>query len=132
MLDDDYESLDQIEEERADAWNEHDTSTTTPPPNERDAVAQEIAELRHFKMLATNIRDNAKGKALLTALDRAFAELERLGAARKAIIFTESKRTQDYLLNLLAETPYGDGIVLFNGSNSDARAGYLQGLAKTP
>ena len=77
---------------------------------------------RHFKALATNIRDNAKGKALLTALDRAFAELDRLGAARKAIIFTESKRTQEYLLNLLADTPYGDGIVLFNGTNSDQRA----------
>src|SRR5690606_40358798 len=46
----------------------------------------------------------------------------RLGAARKAIIFTESKRTQEYLLNLLADTPYGDGIVLFNGTNSDQRA----------
>jgi superfamily II DNA or RNA helicase len=41
---------------------------------------------------------------------------------RKAIIFTESKRTQEYLLNLLADTPYGDGIVLFNGTNSDQRA----------
>ena len=89
---------------------------------ERDAIAQEIEELRHFKTLATNIRDNAKGEALLTALDRAFAELDRLGAARKAIIFTESKRTQEYLLNLLADTSYGDGIVLFNGTNSDQRA----------
>ena len=79
-------------------------------------------EDRHFKTLATNIRDNAKGKALLTALDRAFAELERLGAAKKAIIFTESKRTQEYLLSLLADTSYGEGIVLFNGTNSDARA----------
>src|SRR5690606_5088836 len=65
---------------------------------------------------------NAKGIALLTALDRAFAELERLGAAKKAIIFTESRRTQDYILSLLADTSYGNGIVLFNGTNSDARA----------
>jgi hypothetical protein len=85
-------------------------------------VAQEIAELRHFKALASRIRENAKGSALLTALDRAFAELARLGAARKAILFTESKRTQAYLLTLLEGTAYGDGIVLFNGSNSDARA----------
>ncbi|MDA8119484.1 MAG: helicase-related protein, partial [Gammaproteobacteria bacterium] len=40
----------------------------------------------------------------------------------KAIIFTESRRTQEYLLDLLADTPYGDGIVLFNGTNSDQRA----------
>ena len=122
VLDEDYESLDQIEEERADEQKKQGTSAAPPTPNERDAVTQEIAELRHFKKLATNIRDNAKGKALLTALDRAFSELERLGAAKKAIIFTESKRTQEYLLSLLADTSYGEGIVLFNGTNSDARA----------
>ena len=122
VLDEDYESLDQIEEERADEWNAQGPSAAPPMLSERDAVVQEIAELRHFKTLATNIRDNAKGKALLTALDRAFAELERLGAAKKAIIFTESKRTQEYLLSLLADTSYGEGIVLFNGTNSDARA----------
>lgn len=117
-LDEDYESLD----ETADEWNDKDSDVAAASRLERDVIAQEIEELHHFKTLATNIRDNAKGKALLTALDRAFAELDRLGAPRKAIIFTESKRTQEYLLNLLADTPYGDGIVLFNGTNSDQRA----------
>lgn len=117
-LDEDYESL----EETADEWNEQDDNATESNFDERDAISREIEELRGFIQLATNIRDNSKGKALLTALERAFAELDRLGAAKKAIIFTESKRTQKYLLELLAETPYGDGIVLFNGTNSDARA----------
>ncbi|USX17287.1 SNF2-related protein [Oxalobacteraceae bacterium OTU3CAMAD1] len=117
-LDQDYESLD----ETADEWNEQAPSTAPSTSNERDALAQEIAELLHFKTLATNIRDNAKGNALLTALDRAFLELERLGAPKKAIIFTESKRTQEYLLSLLEDTSYGQGIVLFNGTNSDVRA----------
>ena len=120
-LDEDYESLD----ETADEWNGEDRDATSAP-DERDAIADEIAELRHFKTLATSIRDNAKGKALLTALERAFAELKRLGALRKAIIFTESRRTQEYLLSLLAESEYagshGEGIVLFNGTNSDANA----------
>lgn len=117
-LDEDYESLD----ETADEWSDQESASATPSRSERNAIAQEIEELRHFKALATSIRDNAKGKALLTALDRAFAELDRLGATKKAIIFTESKRTQEYLLTLLADTPYGDGIVLFNGTNSDQRA----------
>lgn len=117
-LDADYESL----EETADEWEERESSAGASAADQRDAVAQEIAELRHFKSLATNIRENAKGTALLTALDRAFAELDRLGAAKKAIIFTESKRTQEYLLSLLDKTPYGEGIVLFNGTNNDARA----------
>ncbi len=115
---DDYESLD----ETADEWNDQESGNEPSARNERDAVAQEIEELRYFKLLATNIRDNAKGKALLTALERAFAELERLGAPKKAIIFTESRRTQEYLLSLLADTHYGEGIVLFNGTNSDARS----------
>lgn len=122
VLDDDYESLNQIEEERADEWDGQEATAASPAASRRDAVAQEIAELKHFKTLATNIRENAKGTALLTALDKAFAELGRLRAAKKAIIFTESKRTQEYLLSLLSDTPYGEGIVLFNGTNSDARA----------
>ncbi|CAJ9335776.1 SNF2 family helicase [Burkholderia pseudomallei] len=117
-LDEDYEALD----ETADEWNGQNSSANTHDGTESDAIAQEIEELRHFKALATNIRDDAKGKALLTALDGAFAELDRLGAEKKAIIFTESKRTQEYLLHLLADTPHGDGVVLFNGTNSDARA----------
>ena len=121
-LDEDYESLDETAEEFVDGDDDPASGAAGPSKEERTAISNEIDELRHFKTLATSIRDNAKGMALLTALDRAFAELERLGAAKKAIIFTESRRTQDYLLSLLADTPYGDGIVLFNGTNSDARA----------
>lgn len=117
VLDDDYESLG----ETADEWEGQEATSASSGVSQR-AVAQEIAELRHFKTLATNIRENAKGTALLTALDKAFAELGRLGAPKKAIIFTESKRTQEYLLSLLENSPYGEGIVLFNGTNSDARA----------
>jgi hypothetical protein len=115
-LDEDYESLDETAEEFVDGEDDPPQGGAGPSKEERTAISNEIDELRHFKTLATNIRDNSKGKALLTALDKAFAELDRLGAAKKAIIFTESRRTQDYLLSLLADTPYGDGIVLFNGT----------------
>lgn len=118
VLDDDYEALDEI----ADEWGDQKLPAESSASSPRDAITQEIAELRHFKTLATNIRENAKGTALLTALGKAFEELGRLGAAKKALIFTESKRTQEYLLSLLADTSYGEGIVLFNGTNSDVRA----------
>lgn len=121
-LDEDYESLDETAEEFVDGEDDPVKNSGNPSPEERADISNEIEELRQFKMLATSIRDNAKGKALLTALEKAFTELDRLGAAKKAIIFTESRRTQDYLLSLLADTPYGDGIVLFNGTNSDPRA----------
>src|SRR5690606_7826817 len=94
-LDDDYEGLDETADEwNGSAANDADASASA---SERAAIADEAAELRRFKELATGIRQNAKGQALLTALDKAFAELERLGASKKAIIFTESKRTQSYL-----------------------------------
>lgn len=122
-LDEDYEALDELADEGGDEDSDDEAAKpATLSQEERDALISEIDELRRFKDLATNIRENSKGKALLTALGRAFAELDRLGAARKAIIFTESRRTQDYLLGLLADTPYGEDIVLFNGSNSDVRA----------
>lgn len=118
VLDEDFESLD----ETADEWDEDELSNNPSSKDTREAIRLEIEELQHFTKLACGIKDNSKGKALLTALGRAFTELERLGAPKKAIIFTESRRTQDYILSLLENTPYGEGIVLFNGSNSDARA----------
>ena len=121
-LDEDYESLDETAEE----WHEEANGQTQLTLNEYQAIAAEIEELEHFKNLALSIREDAKGQALLSALERAFTELQRLGAIQKAIIFTESKRTQDYLLQILSATAYagenGDGIVLFNGTNSDAHA----------
>ena len=75
-----------------------------------------------LRSLATSIEHNAKGLALLKALGIAFAKAQEIGAAQKAIIFTESRRTQDYLLRLLADSPFAEGIVLFNGSNTDERS----------
>ncbi len=114
-LDKDYESLDETEEE----WTDNDGEAPASP---KASVVEEIAELRDFQRMATTIRDNAKGQALLTALGKAFAELERLGAQRKALIFTESRRTQDYLRGLLEQSAYAGQAVLFNGTNSSEQA----------
>ena len=92
---------------------------------QRDAIASEIEELRSFADEATAITHNAKGEALLKALRAGFAKAQGLGAARKAIIFTESRRTQDYLVRLLAANGYGDKLLLFNGSNADAQSGVI-------
>jgi hypothetical protein len=35
------------------------------------------------------------------------------------LIFTESRRTQEYLLKLLGESDWGEGLLLFNGTNTD-------------
>jgi adenine-specific DNA-methyltransferase len=113
-LDQDYEALDETAEE----WSE-DEPTEPLSDADRAALEAEIADLDQFAKLATSIDQNAKGKALIKALAVAFKKTVELGAAEKAIIFTESRKTQSYLLRALADSPFKDGIVLFNGSNTD-------------
>ena len=110
----DYEALDETAEE----W-EDDEPTPVLSDADRAAIEHEIADLDSFARLATSIEHNAKGRALIKALEVAFPRAAELGARQKAIIFTESRRTQSYLLRVLADTPFADGIVLFNGSNTD-------------
>lgn len=116
-LEQDYEALD----ETTDEWTE-DEPEQTLSREDRAAIEKEIADLDAFARLATSIQHNAKGKSLLQALEIAFAKATEIGAAQKAVIFTESRRTQSYLLRLLADSPFSEGIVLFNGSNSDERS----------
>jgi ERCC4-related helicase len=118
-LDQDYEALDELADE-LDAVADGSTKVSTAA--EIAAIQAEVGELESFRNLAISITENAKGTALLQALNVAFKKLDELGAAKKAIVFTESRRTQDYLLRLLAGTDHGPGVVLFNGSNTDARA----------
>ncbi len=114
QLDQDYEALDETAEEWTDEEPVERLSTA-----DRTALEREIADLDGFARLATSIEHNAKGKALLKALRIAFAKAHELGSAQKAIIFTESRRTQSYLLRVLTDSPFAEGIVLFNGSNTD-------------
>ena len=90
--------------------------------DERTALEREVADLEKFRELAVSIPHNAKGVALLKALKVAMGKAVELGAAEKAIIFTESRKTQDYILRLLADTEWRDAVVLFNGSNTDERS----------
>jgi ERCC4-related helicase len=113
-LNQDYEGLDTTAEE----WEE-DPPPEPLSPADRAALEAEIADLDDFARLATSIEHNAKGKALVKALRIAMDKAVELGAEKKAIIFTESRRTQSYLLRVLADSPWHDGITLFNGSNTD-------------
>lgn len=116
-LDEDYEALDETAEE----WEE-DEIVEPLSAADRAAIQAEINDLDAFATLAKSIEHNAKGKALLKALAIAFEKARELGAEQKAIIFTESRRTQNYLLRVLADSPFSEDIVLFNGTNTDARS----------
>ncbi|MGL4755571.1 MAG: SNF2-related protein [Aeromonadaceae bacterium] len=86
------------------------------------AIEEEISDLAAFRELAVSISENAKGMALIDGLKAGFNKATALGAEQKAIIFTESRRTQDYLVRLLSENGYADKLVLFNGSNTDEQS----------
>ena len=125
-LDEDYETLDETAEE----WADDEVEPLTQA--DQRALEAEIAELRDFAALAASIEQNAKGSALLKALEVGFAKARELGADEKAIIFTESRRTQSYLLRVLADSPFADRIVLFNGTNTDdqSKAIYREWLSR--
>jgi len=82
------------------------------------AMQAEVAELREYAVLARSITVNQKAVKLGEALDLGFERLRELGAPEKAIIFTDSTKTQEYIARTLKESGRGEGVVLFNGSNN--------------
>lgn len=88
----------------------------------REEMADEVDELREYAALARSITVNQKAVKLLDALDQGFAKLKEIGAPQKAIIFTDSTKTQEYLASALRSAGRGDGLVLFNGANNSPEA----------
>ena len=114
---DDFEGIEDYDEEI-----QLDDDTEILTVEEIASIKSEMEELETFRDLAVSITNNAKGYALLDALKAGFQKAKELNASNKAIIFTESRRTQTYLVQLLTEQGYGDGLVLFNGDNTDPKS----------
>ncbi len=131
-------------DELADEWEEGENGDAPPDkprltPEQLGELRKEMAQLREFRALAVSIVKNSKGEVLLTALRRGFAasaEAQRSqGTAtlqQKAVIFTESRRTQEYLFRVLEETEFKGKVMLFNGTNNDptSKAIYQRWAAK--
>lgn len=81
-------------------------------------INKEIAELHQMLELAHSVKTETKAKNLLTALDVAFSKVAQIGGNRKALIFTESCRTQEYLKSFLEENGYANSVICFNGTNN--------------
>lgn len=110
-----------VAEEVADEMGQNpDGEPQQEPPIDPAKLAYEIAELESYRELALRIGENAKGLTLVNALPLALDEIAAKGGKHKAVIFTESVRTQTYLEALLAANGYADDIVLLNGQNNDA------------
>ena len=122
-----YDDYDDLKEEWADEEEDEETTNFSEDepltPEQIIEVKAEIQELTKFYELAKGIDKNSKGERLLVALKKGFEKLKELGANQKAMIFTESTRTQLYLKNILEGAGYPqDKLVLFNGSNTDAQS----------
>ena len=118
-IQEDFEAFDEEADEYDIELQEDDESPEPLTELEIESINSEIDELRSFYDLAMQITHNAKGESLLQALKIGMEKAQALGGAEKAVIFTESRRTQNYLAQLLTENGYEGEIVLFNGTNND-------------
>jgi len=114
---DDYDVIDEDAEELEDGDGGDPDSD---PPIDPKKLEAEIGELEGYRALALAIGQNQKGLELVKALPKVLDEIEAKGGQRKAVIFTESVRTQRYLAELLAANGYANDIALLNGQNNDA------------
>ena len=123
---------DEIDE---DGFNEYDDEETT---EKKQAIQAELKIVRNILDLARSIKTNAKINALKDALTSAFSHQTSEGLAEKAVVFTESKRTQKYIAAELRKSGYSEeDILLFNGDFDDAmtkeiyRAWQVKNFGKT-
>lgn len=108
MFDDDYE-----EEEEALQEELFDREKVN------EYIQKEIDEVDGIISLTENIRQNAKLNALKKALTISFQKQSEQGIHDRAVVFTESLRTQAYLFDELSVCGYEGKILLFNGNMND-------------
>ena len=133
--DEDIEGIDELQDEIAELGGDGDATTSNGQSGDSSddgridpaLLREELAELRRFGALADRIQSNAKGEALVPALATALNRTVQLGAARKAVIFTESRRTQAYLFDMLSRNGYEGQLAMINGSNSDPNSQAIYG-----
>lgn len=130
-LEDIETTLEKLEEEKQDTddlGEDEPLSEENKKPEEREIdhkftkveVLQEFQDVLQYYFLATTIDKNQKSQALVRALNKVFKHADKQKWPQKAVIFTESRRTQDHLEKLLGGIGYD--LVLFNGSNAGKRA----------
>lgn len=105
-------------EEEAEELAENEVITPGKEGFSREHIEAELKDLRSYHELALHIKRNAKGEALLKALEQLFASNRQRKWPEKAVVFTESRRTQQYLLELLEAHGYKDQVTTFSGQNT--------------
>jgi len=120
-IDDDWLERLIAEEDIEDEYTDSDIQeepVTTELVIDKIKLRGEIAELEQYIGLAHSIREDQKSYALLKALDIGFERMAEMSAPRKVVIFTESRRTQDYLARFLEAHGHAGKVVTFSGTNN--------------
>jgi len=89
-------------------------------------MRDELAELRACAKLAAGIKSNAKGDALARGIDRAFTVARACGWPQKAVVFTEFRRTQEYLRKLLEAAGYSVTCLSGDAGGPDKRQALVE------
>jgi superfamily II DNA/RNA helicase len=106
--------------EESEAW----ADASAPKPPSPEAMKLEAKELRSYSERARALGTNAKGEALSRALDRVFTVARAHQWPEKAVIFTESRRTQEYLQTLLKR--FRVAVLSGDASKPEERAALVQ------
>lgn len=117
LLDD--ESLDDEELEELETTSSDTQAEDQAKQIDLEKLKKEISLLEGFIEQAKAIKVDSKTNRLKEAIERGFIETVKMGAQRKIIVFTESRRTQSYLKDYLDANGYAGRTVIFNGSNAD-------------
>ncbi len=89
------------------------------PAIDRQKLLAEIDELNRYAQWARSIGIDTKTRSLIKALEIGFGKMTEMGAAQRAVIFTESRRTQAYLKDFLEANGYAGRVITFNGTNKE-------------
>lgn len=90
-----------------------------------DAREREVALLETLAARAESVRVNAKGEALKRAIDRIFTLARASQWPEKAVVFTESRRTLEYLATLLEGRGYRLSRLTGDASTPEMRSALL-------
>lgn len=105
---------DEIDESGFEETEDEDTAA------QKAYIQAELDKVNAIIDVAKRIKTNSKVTALKQALEIGFSYQRDNGIAQKAVVFTESKRTQKYIAAELRKSGYSeDDILLFNGDFND-------------
>ena len=88
------------------------------PSFKKEDIKTEKEFLQKLIDKAAKIKVDGKTEKLIGAIEQGFEKIQAKGGLRKAIIFTESNRTLNYLYDYLSSHGFKDKIVTFNGQNN--------------